>query len=244
VNQDDSVNPSQGPYDPGAPNGWVEPPAPPRRPLGRTLTAAGLTVVVLAVAGGPLGLLWRYLSPTVPVINAGQNRIVVNDPSPEEYIASDGWFTILGFVFGLIVAISAWLVLRRHRGPWLVAGVTAGLLAAAVAAWQAGRLIGRGAYQDWRATSEAGATYQAPPDLHAYGILLVPAFAAVIILTLLAGWSNDPDLDEPGAQPGYGHDLGSSDAPFSSDWPAGPDPTTAPAPPGPGPAGPPRGGAA
>jgi hypothetical protein len=32
----------------------------------------------------------------------------------------------------------------------------------------------------------------------------VPAFAAAIVLTLVAGWSNDPDLDQPGAQPGYG----------------------------------------
>ena len=84
--------------------------------------------------------------------------------------------------------------------------------------------------------------FQAPPDLHAYGVLLVPAFAAVIVLTLMAGWSNDPELDEPGAHPGYGHDLGDAGAqPFSSGWPAGPDQTAAPAPPAPGPADQPHG---
>ncbi len=46
----------------------------------RELAVAGLTVVALAVAGGPLGVLWHYLAPTVPVINIGQGRIVVNDP--------------------------------------------------------------------------------------------------------------------------------------------------------------------
>ena len=123
-----------------------------------------------------------------------------------------------------------------------LAGVVLGALAAAVVAWQAGRLIGRGAYQQWQQTSGQAATYAAPPDVHAYAVLLVPAFAAVIALTLMAGWSNDPDLDEPGAQPGYGRDLGDEEARrFSSDWPGGPDPTAAPAPPGPGPAGPPRG---
>ena len=91
----------------------------------RTLAAAGLTIVALAVLGGPLGLLWRLLAPTVPVINAGDGRIVINEQSPEEFIAADGWFTILGFAFGLVVAVVAWLVLRRFRGPWLLVSVTA-----------------------------------------------------------------------------------------------------------------------
>lgn len=218
---------------------WVRPAAPPPdRSLRRTLTTAALVVLVLAAAGAPLGVLWRFVAPAVPVINAGDGRIVVNDPAPEEYIASDGWFALLGLGFGVVAAIVAWQVLRRFRGPWLLVAVTAGCLAAPVVAWRTGRLIGLGAYAGWRTSSAQGATYDAPPDLHAYGILLVPAFAAVILLTLLAGWSNDPELDRPGARPGYGHDLG---VPLSSDWPAGPDPTAEPAPPGPGPAGPPRG---
>ena len=220
--------------------------APPASPAPRrTLVPAVLVVVVLAVVGAPVGVLWHFVAPAVPVINAGGGRIVVNDPSPEEYIAADGWLAILGFAFGIAAAVLTWLVLRRHRGPWLVVAVTVGCLLAPVTAWQAGRLIGAGAYQAWRTSSTQGATYDAPPDLRAYGVLLVPAFAAVILLTLLAGWSNDPDLDQPGAQPGYGHDLPPdprlTDSPFSSDWPGGPDPTTAPAPRGPGPAGPPHG---
>lgn len=226
----------------GAPYDWSEPVDVPSRPLKSTLIACGLTVVALAVAGGPFGVLWHLVAPTVPVINAGGGRIVVNDPSPEEYIAADGWFAIGGFAFGVIAAIVAWLVLRRHRGPWLLAAVAVGCLAAPLVAWQAGRLAGLGAYQDWRAGSAPGGTYQAPPDLHAYGILLIPAFAAVIVLTLLAGWSNDPELDRPGAHPGYGHDLPPYGAyGFSSGSPDAPDPTAAPAPPGPGPAGPLRG---
>jgi hypothetical protein len=236
------VNPGQEPYDPGLPYAWTEeePPQRPRRPLHRTLAATGLTVVALAVLGGPLGLLWRLLAPTVPVINAGDARIVINEQSPEEFVAADGWFTILGFAFGLLVAVAAWLVLRRFRGPWLLISVTVGTFAAAVVAWQVGRLIGLGAYQDWQRTSALRDTYQAPPDLHAYAVLLVPAFAAVIVLTLAAGWSNDPYLDEPGAHPGYGRDYPEAPA-LNSDWPDAPDPTAAPAPPGPGPAAPPRG---
>ena len=203
-----------------------------------------LTAAVVAVAGAPLGLLWRVFAPTVPMIDAGAGRILVNDPSPEEFIAADAWFTILGFGFGLVVAVVAWHVLRRHRGPGLVLAVTAGTLTAAVVAWQVGRRVGLGAYHAWRDTATSGATFAGPPDVHAYGTLLVPAFAAAIVLTLLAGWSNDPDLDQPGAKPGYGRDLaGPAQQPpaFSSGWPGGPDPTAAPGPHGPGPAGPPRG---
>jgi hypothetical protein len=209
---------------------------------------AVLTTLAVAVLGAPLGVLWHYLSPTVPLIDAGQNGIVVNDPSPEEYIASEGWFALLGLGFGVVVAIVAWMLLRRHRGPGLLAGVTLGALGAAGAAWLLGRQIGLAAYEQWRDTAVAGATYNAPPDLHARGTLLVPAFAAAIVMTLLAGWSNDPDLDRPGARPGYGNDLaheGRPGGPVAGDYvssgsPDAPDPTAEPAPPGLGPAGPPR----
>jgi hypothetical protein len=233
-------------YSFGPDTGWA-PERPRRRPWRRTVVVGVLTALVVAVAGAAVGVLWHFVSPTVPVIDAGTSGIVVNDPSPEEYIAADSWFTIIGFGFGLAAAIGAWLVLRRDRGPGLLLGVTIGALGAAPLAWWVGRHIGLGAYEKWRDTATTGATYHAPPDLHAHGALLVPAFAAVIVTTLLAGWSNDPDLDRPGAKPGYGHDLSGGatapldSGPFSSGLPGAPDQTAAPAPPGPGPAVPPRG---
>lgn len=219
-----------------------------RRSPRRTLLVGASIAVAVAVLGAPLGLLWHVLAPGVPVIDAGASGIVVNDPSPEEYIAAEGWFTVLGFAFGLAVAIAAWLVLRRHRGPALLLGVIVGSLGASLVAWRLGRLIGLGAYERWRDTATSGATYHAPPDLHAYGVLLVSAFAAAIVLTLMAGWSNDPDLDRPGALPGYGNNAGApapgsfgsaapdplGAGPISSGSPGGPDPTAAPGPPAPG----------
>ncbi|GIF05776.1 hypothetical protein [Actinoplanes siamensis] len=220
-----------------------------RRSWRRTLSAGFGSAAVITLLGAPLGLLWHALAPAVPVIDAGAGGIVVNDPSPEEYIAADGWLTLLGIGFGLLVAVLAWLVLRRDRGPALLLGVVAGSWAAVrLVAVPLGELIGKDAYESWRATAAQGATYLAPPALHSVGPTLVPAFVAVIVLTLLAGWSNDPDLDQPGAQPGYGPNHGQYDhqpplagPPFSSGWPAGPDPTAAPAPPVPGPADQPHG---
>jgi hypothetical protein len=249
------VNPNQE-----APVYDYEPAPRPPRTWRRTALVGVLAGLAVAVLGAPLGVLWHFLAPTVPVIDAGANGFVVNDPSPEEYIAADGWFTIIGFAFGLILAIVAWMVLRRDRGPALLLGVTIGALGAAPLAWWTGRMIGRSAYEHWRTVAAAGGTYAAPPDLHAKGALLVPAFAAVIVLTLLAGWSNDPDLDQPGAKPGYGSQLpageeaygpgsaysaeesgGPAGPPISSGWPDGPGPTGEQAPHAPGPAAPPHG---
>ncbi|MEV6300938.1 hypothetical protein AB0M02_16130 [Actinoplanes sp. NPDC051861] len=227
-----------------------------RRPWRRTLAVFFGAIVVISALGAPFGLLWAWLAPDVPVINVGDGGVVVNDPSPEQYVAADGWYTMLGFGFGVLVAIVAWLVLRRDRGPWLVVAVVVGTsLAAQRVAPFLGELIGRDAYDRWRETATQGATYLAPPEVHAFGPTLVPAFAAAIVLTLLAGWSNDPDLDQPGAQPGYGPNHPEF-SPYpvydpaayqpdhnspSSGSPDGPDPTAAPGPPAPGRAAPPPG---
>lgn len=205
VNGYELAHPS-GP-DPFAAAGYEAEPPRVRRPWRRTLIVAVSTGVVALVLGGPLGLLWAWLAPSVPVIQTGAtaNTIVINDQSPEEYIAADGWFTLLGLGFGLLVAIVAWRLLRRDRGPFLLAGVVAGTLGAGwLGAPWVGEMIGRSAYRQWTGTAVQGATYLAPPQVHSVGPLLVPAFAAAIVLTLLAGWSNDPELDDPGARPGYG----------------------------------------
>lgn len=204
-------NPPPAPVDGGyelahatGPDDELWPAAPPsRRPWRRTARASVLTGVVILVLGAPLGLIWHWLAPSVPVLDAGANGIVVNDPSPEEYVAADGWYTMLGLAFGLLVAIVAWMVMRKDRGPFLLLGVVLGTFGAGylIAPWIGG-LIGRGSYHHWQQTATAGATYLAPPQVHSVGPRLVPAFAAAIVLTLLAGWSNDPDLDAPGAKPG------------------------------------------
>ncbi|SDT63422.1 hypothetical protein SAMN04489716_5040 [Actinoplanes derwentensis] len=176
-----------------------------RRPWRRSLSVGLGVAAVISVLGVLFGLLWAWLAPGVPVVDAGTSGTLVTDPSPEQYIAADGWFTLLGLGFGLIVTIGSWLLLRRDRGPFLLLGVVGGtLLAGRWVAPMAGEYLGRDAYDQWRATAVQGSTYLAPPELQALGPKLVPAFVAAIVLTLLAGWSNDPDLDLPGAFPGYG----------------------------------------
>ncbi|MCU7723530.1 hypothetical protein ODJ79_07385 [Actinoplanes sp. KI2] len=210
------------------------------RPWRRTAVVSVLSAVVILLLGVPLGLLWAWLAPSVPVVATGDS-IVVNDPSPEQYIAADGWYTLLGLGFGLLVAVVAWLLLRRDRGPFLLLGVVAGTLGAGfyVAPW-IGEMIGRSGYEHWRDIATKGATYMAPPEVHSTGPKLVSAFAAAIVLTLLAGWSNDPDLDQPGAKPGYGPNAAMAE-PYDETLDPGHDETLDPEPAHPqAPAEPPR----
>jgi hypothetical protein len=187
------------------------------RPWRRTLIVTVSVALGIFVLGVPFGVLWHTLAPGTPAIALG-GKILINDPSPEEFIAADGWFTLLGLGFGLVVALAAWFALRRDRGPFLLLGIVVGLLGAGyISAPKIGEMIGRGAYDAWMATAKQGGTSVAPPELHSIGPSLVPAFIAAVALTLLAGWSNDPDLDEPGAKPGYGPNAAAANPPESVD---------------------------
>lgn len=199
-----------------------------------TLRAALVTLIAVAAAGIPYGLLWTVLAPDVRVVQTRVGPLPV-DPQPEQFVAADGWFALIGLGFGVTVAVAAWLVGRRVRGPVLLAAVVLSAVAAGAVAWQVGRLPGRGGFERWQDTAAAGAVGLQPADLRAYGVLLVPAFAAVITYTLLAGWSHDPELgvvDEPDWAAEY---------PFSSGSTAEPAATVAPGSPGSGAAAPPPG---
>ncbi|MEV0899353.1 hypothetical protein [Actinoplanes sp. NPDC049802] len=186
-----------------------------RRPWRRSLTVAAGVAGTIAVLGVLLGLLWAWVTPTVPVMLTSAGKAQSYDMS-ERYIAADGWLTLLGLGFGVLVTTGSWLLLRRDRGPFLLAGVVSGTLVAGH--WVAplvGEFIGRDAYENWKATAELGATYAAPPEVQSLGPTLIPAFVAAILLTLLAGWSNDPDLDHPGAQPGWGPNHAAYEPPYA-----------------------------
>ncbi|MFE9690013.1 DUF2567 domain-containing protein [Micromonospora sp. NPDC005806] len=194
------------------------------RPAGR-LRAVGTTLVVallLSVLGAPLGLLWAAVAPATPVQKTPEGAIYATT-QPEQPIAADGWFSLLGLSFGVLAAIALWFVLRRRRGPLdLFAGALGGL-GAAVLAWRLGRRIGLGTYHRLLATAPDGTFFTKPADLRAGGVdwylgvlpvphgnLLLPAFGVTVTYTLLAGWSRwsslrpepEPDGGWPPAGPG------------------------------------------
>nr|WP_232625034.1 DUF2567 domain-containing protein [Micromonospora sagamiensis] len=210
--------------------------APARWAPARMAGALGL----LTLLGVPLGLLWAALAPGTPVIKSADGAVYA-EAQPEQPIAADGWFSLLGLGFGILVALGLWFLLRRHRGPLgLLVGVL-GSLGATVVAWQLGRRIGLAEFQRLLVEAPVGRHFDKPVDLRAggvdqvlgvlpvpYGNLLLPAFAVAVTYTLLAGWSRWPSLRPE---------------PEQVSWvPAGtPVPATAPEPPAPDAAEPPRG---
>ncbi|MDQ7904541.1 DUF2567 domain-containing protein [Phytohabitans sp. ZYX-F-186] len=162
--------------------------------------------VALAILGAPLGLLWRALAPDIPLIKV-EGGARLTDPQPEEYVAADGWFTLLGLGFGVLAAIAVWVLLRRYRGPVVLLGLAVGTVGAALVAWWLGSLIGHGDFDRLLASAPAGTPLSQPAELRAGGFewlwgviptlqgdVLLPAFGAVVIYTLLAGWSRYPSL--------------------------------------------------
>ncbi|MGC4769966.1 DUF2567 domain-containing protein [Micromonospora sp. DT44] len=223
------------------PSGVELTPDEPRRPLRTVATVLGVALA-LAVLGGPLGLLWAAFAPDTPVLKTAEGAIYA-EPQPEQPIAADGWFSLLGLAFGVLAALALWFLLRRRRGPVGLLGAVLGTLAAAPVAWQVGRRVGLATFDRLLESAPAGQAFTKPADLRAGGIdwlghvlpvphgnLLLPAFGAAVTYTLLAGWSRWPSL-RPEPDP----------ASFSWVSAGTPAPTTAPEPPAPGAAEPPRG---
>lgn len=238
--------PSAPRYDPaGSYLPWPPPsaalPQPPDQQSRHTPAVAVTLVLGLTALGAPLGLLWAALAPDTPVLKTAEGAIYAQ-PQPEQPIAADGWFSLLGLGFGVLAAIAVWTLLRRRRGPVGLVATTVGALGTALVAWQLGRRIGLDGYQRLLASAPAGTPFDKPADLRAggiervlgvlplpYGNLLLPAFAAAVTYTLLAGWSRWPSL-RPEPEPDWptGPEVAGWPGPVATDRPDGPTGTAPP----------------
>ena len=231
---------------------WPAPPRRPRRP-GRAAAVAAAILLGVAALGAPLGLLWAAVAPTVQVRMTSDGALLA-DQQPEEFIAADGWFTLLGACFGVLAAVAVWLVVRR-RGPLPLVALTLGAVGAGLIAWWLGRHQGLEAYQRMLDSAPDGAVFGKPADLRAAdvdvhygflpvvrGVVLVPALAAAVTYALLAGWSRFPSLrpgqDDYAAEPlppgafGVPVSWDSTEPPAHPAAPARPAPGEAATPPG------------
>jgi hypothetical protein len=194
----------------------LAPPAEPDLPRGRAVRLALLAVLASSVLGVPLGLLWAALAPDTPVLKVADGAIYA-EPQPEQPVAADGWFSLLGLGFGVLAALALWFLLRRVRGPVGLLAAVFGAFGAGLVAWQVGRRMGLAGYERLLESAPVGQAFGKPADLRAGGIewllgvlpvphgnLLLPAFGAAVAYTLLAGWSRWPSLrperepEEPG----------------------------------------------
>jgi hypothetical protein len=256
----------RSPTDPAASDSDAPGERSPRQP-GRSVAVLTAVAVAVAALGAPLGWLWAVLAPTVPVRMTDDGPVLV-ETQPEEFIAADGSFALLGIGFGVLAAVVVWTVLRRYRGPAALVAVTLGAVGAGALAWWVGRQLGLTEYERLLREAASGTMFNKPADLRAaevgwlfgvipyvWGNVLVPGFGAAVAYTLLAGWSRYPSLQPEPELPPYRYDPerydeerdgGDTDPrtwgsmPISWGSTAPPAPPTAPAPPAPDEAAPPR----
>jgi hypothetical protein len=171
-----------------------------------TLVAAAATAVVVAGVGPLLGWLWAELAPRIPIIKV-DGGFVYAEAEPEQAVAADGWFAILGTAAGVILAVLAWVVLRRYRGVTVLVALALGSFVAAALALWLGHKIGAAEFVTIRDAAAVGDRIEAPLSLRITnmdadqwwlpkptGVSAVQALVAVFTYTCLAGFSSHADL--------------------------------------------------
>ena len=203
--------PPEQPY-PSEPVGytWAPPPAARGRNWRRELVVALGVAAVAAVLGVPLGLLWTRYAPH-------PHKIVLYDYAlyngDERLIAGEGWYVFASLATGLVLAVLAWVVLRRHRGAIVLLGLAAGGIAGGVIMYGTGHHVGAAHATYLLTHSQPGTDVRMPVDLgaqrvglwhgfvpFAHGDVLCIAIAAVLVYLVLAGFSAYPTLRPPTAE--------------------------------------------
>jgi hypothetical protein len=178
-------------------------------PSWRTRGLVALAVAaVIAVLGFPLGWLWSSVAPWLPGV-VEPDGLFLAQPYGEQRAGAETWYIMLSIGAGIIIAIVAWVALRRFRGPLMVAALAVGGIAASWLAWRFGHNIGRGHAREVAAHGKVGQIVLVPPDLRikqpgniAYwhrlpylsGVLLYLAIAAILVYVLIACFTASPNL--------------------------------------------------
>ncbi|WP_207124611.1 DUF2567 domain-containing protein, partial [Actinocatenispora comari] len=151
-----------------------------------------VAAVCVAAAGAPLGLLWWVLSPRAEVVMTDQGGMY--NLETETFAAADGWLAVLTAAGGLVAAVVCWVVLRRYRGPLLLAVLAVGGAGGAVLAAWVGSRIGLADFNALLGAAQPGWRFPYPLRLGARGAVVLAPLFAVLTYTVLAGFSRYPAL--------------------------------------------------
>lgn len=143
---------------------------------------AGL--LVGALSGAALGVLWWQLAPRASVV-VRPDGVRPQGFQPEEYLAADVSFAALALVAGIIVTVGLAAMRRQHLVGVLFAGVLAGVVGT-LAMWQVGTRLGSVDIEGLIATTQEEVVTQAPLEVTMPGVYLVWAIAAAAVVAVLA----------------------------------------------------------
>jgi hypothetical protein len=168
---------------------------------------AGIAAVSVSALGLGLGLLWYLVVPPLPVRKV-EGGFAYIQPDPEQPVAADGWFAILGLLFGVLMALAFWAILRKSRGPVQLAGLVLGAIAAGWIAFNFGMALEKQKYDAGMKAAVMEQIVDSPAKINAVkrfnvpllgnkplvGTPLVPALGVSLAYAVLAGWSRWPSL--------------------------------------------------
>jgi hypothetical protein len=166
-----------------------------RRGLPAQAASLAVTVVLMWVAGAVLGLLWQWWSPAGPagfVVSPGQ----VQPDETEAFIAGDGRYAAIAIAVGIAAALILWFG-RIGRGIPAVLALAVGGLGGAAATAAVGHAV-RGDGSTYRCGSGASSCINhLALSVHAHGLWLVEAAAAVLVYGLCVAFAKEDDLGLP-----------------------------------------------
>lgn len=166
-----------------------------RRGLPALSTSLAVTVVLMWAAGGLLGLLWQWWSPAGPaafVISPGQ----VQPDETEAFIAGDGRYAAIAVAVGIAAALIMWFG-RVKRGTLAVLALAVGGLGGAAATAAVGNAMSGDGHTYPCGSGASSCITHLALSVHAHGLLLVEATAAVLVYGLCVAFAKDDDLGVP-----------------------------------------------
>lgn len=188
--------------------------------------------VLLAGLGLGLGVVWSEISPKVE-LEMTSGGPAFTESEPEGYIASEATYTFMAIATGFVTAVAVWLLVRRRRGPIILAGLAIGSVAGAVLMAWLGHRIGAKEYTHLLTSAPVGERFERPVEVRSHGTgffgrfqgtSLIQAVVAVATYTLAAGFATFANLLPVRYQPPMTNPFG----PYPQPGPYPPPPTSYP----------------
>lgn len=161
------------------------------------IAAAVAVAIVLAGIGAGLAYAWEAISPRT-VLEMSANGAVYTEPNPEGYVAGESVYLLMTAGLGILSPVAVWLLVRRRRGPIVLAGLAVGSVAGATLMAWLGARIGLEEYRQLLTGAPVGTRFEIPVKVYSaiidvagfkiQGAVLVQAMIAVAIYTFLAGF--------------------------------------------------------
>lgn len=145
----------------------------------------GMFAAVLTVLGVPIGLVWSAIAPRAGLVVIAPGQAVPADPESTAYMTGDGQFALLTMGAGAVVAVIAYTVAGRRTGTGAVLGLAAGGVLGSLIAWLLGTWPAAAGYRQALRGAHPGDQLTAALDLHARGVLVLGALAAVAVFGLI-----------------------------------------------------------